>query len=66
MARSMDTELVQAVTEPNAAAGFSSCSHPYAQTRDKRYVWGRLQSVGTAIKGLVPSLRKSLIALAVT
>ena len=47
----MGGEAVHIVSEPETAKASTQV--------------GRLQSVGTAIKDLVPSLRKSLIAFAV-
>jgi len=47
----MDVEVVHVASEPVTVNGFTQAE--------------RLQSFGTAIKDLVPSLRKSLIAFAV-
>ncbi len=47
------------------ASGYSGIDVQFLKSRRYREGWGRLQSVGTAIKDLVPSLRKSLIAFAV-
>lgn len=47
------------------ASGFREIDVRFLKSRRYREGWGRLQSVGTAIKDLVPSLRKSLIAFAV-
>ena len=47
------------------ASGYREIDVQFLKSRRYREGWGRLQSVGTAIKDLVPSLRKSLIAFAV-
>ncbi|OQW62910.1 MAG: hypothetical protein BVN28_04765 [Nitrospira sp. ST-bin4] len=47
------------------ASGYRDIDVQFLKSRRYREGWGRLQSVGTAIKDLVPSLRKSLIAFAV-
>lgn len=47
----MGVEAVHIVSEPESVKGFTQVE--------------RMQSCGTAIKDLVPSLRKSLIAFAV-
>ena len=47
------------------AAGFREIDVRFLKSRRYRAGWGRLQSIGTAIKDIVPSLRKSLIAFAV-
>jgi SAM-dependent methyltransferase len=47
------------------ASEFREIDVRFLKSRRYREGWGRLQSVGTAIKDLVPSLRKSLIAFAV-
>lgn len=46
-------------------SGYRDIDVQFLKFRRYREGWGRLQSVGTAIKDLVPSLRKSLIAFAV-
>jgi SAM-dependent methyltransferase len=46
-------------------SGFREADVRFLKSRRYREGWGRLQSVGTALKDLVPSLRKSLIAFAV-
>ena len=47
------------------ASGFREIDVRFLKSRRYREGLGRLQSVGTAMKDLVPSLRKSLIAFAV-
>ncbi|MBH0184738.1 MAG: class I SAM-dependent methyltransferase [Nitrospira sp.] len=47
------------------ASGYREIDVQFLKSRRYRDGWGRLQSVGTAIKDLVPSFRKSLIAFAV-
>lgn len=47
------------------AAGFLNIDVRFLKSRRYREGWALLKSVGTAIKDLVPSLRKSLIAFAV-
>jgi 2-polyprenyl-3-methyl-5-hydroxy-6-metoxy-1,4-benzoquinol methylase len=47
------------------ASGFRDIDVRFLKSRRYREGWGLLKSVGTAIKDLVPSLRKSLIAFAV-
>lgn len=54
-------ELVQLLE----SAGFERCEVAYLRSRRHREGLERVRTVGTALKDLVPSLRKSLIAFAV-
>lgn len=46
-------------------SGFREIDVRFLKSRRYRSGWGRLQSIGTAMKDVMPSLRKSLIAFAV-